>query len=233
MKRWLPTHRCAGEPGRAGFTLLEILMAITASALILSAIYGVFGRAIRLRDDAITRTREARLRARAELVIRNDLRNAVISGGTLASILEGSPQGKDSGYPGYLKFTTTTATDTEELIAPDLQQVEYYITTDRAALEGKSGLLVRAIDRDLLASVREEPIEEPLLAGVEAMEITFYDGQSWQETWEFSETDPTLPEAVRVIIREATGLDKQQLRRPIEIVVPWTTQPAIEPPVDP
>ncbi len=217
-----------------GFTLLEILMAISASAMILSAIYGVFSRAIRLRDDATARSREARLSARAETVIRNDLRNALVSGGSMAKILEGAPEGAQSSYPGYLKFTTTTANGSGEEIVPDVQQVEYFIVADTAATDTKSGRLVRAIDRNLLAAVREKPPEEPLLIGVEAMEVSFYDGQSWQTTWELAEGDTTLPEAVRVTIRRAAANGTRAAanatrvaQRPIEILVPWTTQPAI------
>ena len=226
--------RCARMrriPG--GFTLLEILMAITASAVILSAVYGVFTRAIRLRDDATARIRDARLSARAEAVIRNDLRNALISGGSLAAILEGSPEGPGSSFPGYLKFTTTTANNRDEQIIGDVQQVEYFVVADREALEAKSGKLVRAVDRNLLAAVREEPDEEPLLAGVEALEVSFYDGQSWLETWEVGEGDVLVPQAVRVKVRRSMVDEKRGPQRPLEILVPWTTQRAVEPPTEP
>ena len=97
---------------RHGFTLLELVMALAASAVILAAIYGVFSRAVHLRDDATARTRESRVRAHAAAVIRDDLRHAFISGSTtatsLALKLTGSAEGTASSFPGYLTFTTTT-----------------------------------------------------------------------------------------------------------------------------
>ena len=67
------------------FTLIEILLASMGAALVLAALYGIFIHAIKLRDTATEHVRDARLRARAESVIRADLRGAFISGGTLAA----------------------------------------------------------------------------------------------------------------------------------------------------
>ncbi|MEA3211985.1 MAG: Type secretion system protein [Chthoniobacter sp.] len=207
-----------GRPGSLSraFTLIEIIMALAASAVILAAIYGVFFKAVHLRDDATARTHDARLRARAAGVIRNDLRNALISGGTLAAIL--------SSQAGHLKFTATTAKDPGDVLpVSDVQQIEYYVARDPDATDQKAGLLVRTVDHNLLATVRQTPPEETLLAGVESMEVTFYDGDSWQESWEYSQDNKTLPEAIRVRILSPAGAAP-----PIEVLVPWTTQASIE-----
>jgi type II secretion system protein J len=207
---------------RRAFTLIEMVLALAGCAVILAAIYGIFSRAVHLRDEAMARTRDVRVRAHAASVLRNDLRNARISGGTLAATLEGSQKAQSGSFPGYLKFITTTTPDDLDLPSNDLQQVEYYLTADPAATDQKSGLLVRAVDRNLLAAVRETPAEEPLLSGVEAMEVSFYDGESWKESWTYSDEDKTVPEAVRVRLRMSPGSP------PLEVLVPWTTQPAIK-----
>jgi type II secretion system protein J len=212
---------------RRAFTLLEILIALAACAVILAAIYGLFSKAVRLRDSAMARTRDVQVRARAAAVLRNDLQNALVSGGTLAASLQGSAAAQGSSFPGYLKFTTTTAPDSEELPAPDVQQVEYYIITDPGVVDSKAGLLVRAVDRKLLAPVRETPAEEPLLEGVAGLEVSFYDGQSWKDSWEVTETEKTLPQAVRVRIKTAAP-SADEHPAPIEVLVPWTTQSGIE-----
>jgi type II secretion system protein J len=209
---------------RRAFTLIEMVLALAGCAVILAAIYGIFSRAVHLRDEAMARTRDVRVRAHATSVLRNDLRNARISGGTLAATLEGSQKAQSGSFPGYLKFITTTTPDDLDLPSNDLQQVEYYLTADPAATDQKSGLLVRAVDRNLLAAVRETPAEEPLLSGVEAMEVSFYDGESWKESWTYSDEDKTVPEAVRVRLRMSPGSP------PLEVLVPWTTQPAIKTP---
>jgi type II secretory pathway pseudopilin PulG len=199
---------------RGAFTLMELLIATAACAVVLAAICGVFSKAIHLRDDATARTREARVRQHAANIIRNDLRNAWISGRKLAIVLEGSRESQQGGFPGYLKFTT------------------YFIITDPAATNRNAGLLVRAVNRNLLASVEERAPETPLLAGVESMDVEFYDGDSWKQTWNY-ETDPTLPQAIRVRLQPAEPIggaanprvsSRMNKPAPIEIVVPWTTQ---------
>jgi type II secretion system protein J len=215
--------------GRRAFTLIEIVLAMAACAVILTAVYGVFSRAVKLRDNATAHIREARVRARAAAVLANDLRNARISGGTLAATLEGSQSGQSGSFPGYLKFTTTTAQDivqdAQETPASDVQRVEYYIANDPDSSDPKSGLLVRTIERDLLATVETTPDEEPLLPGVESMEVAFYDGSAWQESWNYKESK-TVPEGVRVRL-QPIATESAAKPAPIEILVPWTTQPAV------
>lgn len=220
--------RTASAPRlRHAFTLLELVMALGASAVMLAAIYGVFSRAVHLRDDATERSRASRVRAHAAAIIRDDLRHAFVSGSTTATALTlkltGSTEGIASNFPGYLGFTTTTGRDIDDTPVADVQQVEYYIVDDPNAANRHAGLLVRTVDRTLLAETREDPPEEPLLHGVEKMEVEFYDGDAWQESWEVSEDDTTLPEAVRVRLYPASELPGQTVA-PIEILVPWTTQ---------
>ena len=82
-----------------GFTLLEMSLALVMGSMILIAIYGVFSRAMHLRNDATERTRLVRVQAHALNILRNDLRGARISGGSLASVLTSSAQSQTSGFP--------------------------------------------------------------------------------------------------------------------------------------
>ena len=210
----------------SAFTLIELLMALVASAVILAAIYGVFSRAIHLRDNAMHRTREVRVRAHAAAILRNDLRNALVSGGTLAATLTGSQQSQGGGFPGYLKFTATTAKDVDDEFGGDVQEVEYFITRDTEAADQKAGVLIRTINRDILKTTKQTLPEERVLAGVESMEVSFYSENAWKTSWEVTTDSKTLPEAVRVMIQPVS--DKDGIKpAPIEVLVPWTTQSAI------
>ena len=209
------------------FTLIELLMALAISATLLAAIYGVFSRAIHLRDNATHRTRDVRVRAHAAGIIRNDLRNALVSGGALAATLEGSAQSHGGGFPGYLKFTATTAKDVDDQLGGDVQQIEYYIARDAEAADQKAGVLVRTINRDILNTTQQALPEERVLAGVESMDVSFYSGTEWKTSWEVTTDSKTLPEAVRVTIQPSADGDGH-MPAPIEVLVPWTTQSAIE-----
>jgi type II secretion system protein J len=204
----------------AAFTLLEMTLALAASAVILTAIFGVFSKAVHLRDNATARTHAARLRVHALNVLRNDLRNARVTGGadrTFANSLEGSQETHGSSYPGYLKFTTTTQADDLDDPSPDVQEVEYYIVNNPDVIDRKSGLLVRSANRDLLNTTRSQLAESPLLPDAVSMEVSFLDGTDWKSSWTVSDDDQTLPLAVRVRIEIANS-------SPIELLVPWNTQ---------
>jgi type II secretion system protein J len=210
--------------GSSGFTLIEVLTASVAFALMLAAIYGVFSRATRLRENASTRTQEARLQARAVAMLRDDLRHGLVTGGRLGAGLKGSTQSPVSRFPGYLRLTTTTGRNLPETMRGDIQEVEYYIGEDRAGTNGVGGVLIRTTDRNLLASVRATTGEEVLLSGMQAMEVAFLDGLNWIDSWELTQDDNRLPDAVRVRLRRAIVSGERDEPRPIEIFVPWTVR---------
>lgn len=188
-----------GKVRRGGFTLLELLIASIAASLVLVAVYGVFTSAVRMRDNATARNRATRLLSRATNVIRNDLENALVSGGILASTLQGDSNGTDGGstFPGYLKLTTTggkdtsgtsTSSGTTEMYG-DVEQVEYYIVSDTSAATSgtsKGGDLVRVVTRDLLDSTQTGTQQQQILTGVQSFQVSFYDGSQWQTSWQIS-----------------------------------------------
>ena len=274
---------------RGGFTLIELLLAAVAASLVLLAVYAIFHQAVRVRDSATQRTRDSRVRLRAEKIIRADLRNALVSGGLLANILQGDSASPDnasanstanasashadaSSIPGYLRFTTTTGrNDANTGLYGDVQEVEYYIAHDpNAADQNGSGLLVRSVTRDLLdtsglstsspssstnntANATSAPTETTVLSGVQSFQVSFYDGANWQTSWQFSSLSTlispaasasatstssststqttsgqtSLPDAVRLDIQQAPATPNGPLPPPLEILVPWTTQPFV------
>ena len=278
---------------RGGFTLIEILLAAVAAALVLSATYAIFQQGVRVRDGATRRVRDSRVRLRAEKIIRADLGNALVSGGLLANILQGDSASPDNGsanssgssaasashadasnLPGYLRFTTTTGrNDANTGLYGDVQQVEYYIAHDPAAADQNgSGLLVRSVTRDLLdasglsssastpstnttANTASGASETTVLSGVQSFQVSFYDGSNWQTSWQFSQLSTlispaasaattsagttaststqttsgqtSLPDAVRIDIQQAPATPNGPLPPPLEILVPWTTQPFV------
>ena len=125
-----------------------------------------------------------------------------------------------------------------------MQQVEYYIVIDKSVTDQKAGMLVRAHTRDLLATVTEVATEEPLLAGVESMEVAFYDGTEWQDSWKLSSSATAttstasttgtaasttkLPQAVRVRIQPTRKAAGDIPPPPLEVLVPWSTAAGID-----
>jgi len=116
-----------------------------------------------------------------------------------------------------------------------VQEIEYYIAPDSSATDGKSGALVRAVNRNLLSQVQEVAREETILSGVESMEVSFYDGYSWQESWSVtsSDTDITVPKEVRIRIHLAAAAHGASFRSTLEVTVPWSTEVAMAPAASP
>ena len=109
--------------------------------------------------------------------------------------------------------------------------------------------LTRAVTRDLLdGTTQTVPKEEFILTGVQALQVQFYDGTTWQDSWQYTAPDSTatgsttsasgtstgstvtignatLPTAVRVDLVLAPAVANGQPPPPIEVLVPWTTQP--------
>ncbi|XHR30207.1 MAG: type II secretion system protein GspJ [Chthoniobacteraceae bacterium] len=233
---------------RRAFTLIEILLATFAAAILLLGLYGIFQRAIKTRDSATERLRESRLRERAVAVIRNDLFSAYISGGVLACTLEGGAGNQKSHFGGYLRFTATTGEDdNDDQGYGDVQQIEYYISGNGNS--ANNGPLVRVLTRDLLGSGTENSEEIPVLQRVEKFEVAFWDGSSWQDTWQLSGSSSSssltstsltadtsgsnsstsgtssLPRAVRVRLIQSPVSNRVPVPPPIEIFVPFTTEP--------
>jgi type II secretion system protein J len=207
-----------------GFTLIEVLMAAIASALIFAAIYGIFSNAMHLRDKATVRTHIAQMRARAVTVMQNDLKDALISGGSLAAVLTTVQTGHQSQFPGYLQFTTTNAEIADGQVGGDVQAIEYYIAEDTTSSARHSGTLVRTVNRNLLAETQVSAPQQPLISGVTSLEFDFFDGNTWQTSWTVANptTDP-LPQAVRVHI-QLMGEGNGPIPAPIDLAVPWTTK---------
>jgi hypothetical protein len=155
-----------------------------------------------------------------------DCAHALAGDPALAGTIEGGPQAERSRFPGFLRFTATTGTSASDEVLPEVQEVEYYIGADPEASAPGGGALMRAVDQDLTAPLRQPTREERILPGVEALEVSFYDGTTWSDSWD-SVTAGDLPRAVRVVVRMAApASEKARLQPPIEILVPWPTEKA-------
>src|SRR4051812_4070391 len=86
-----------------GFTLIEVLLALTISAIVLVIVSSVFASALKLQERASTSVEESLPVERALSLMRKDLKNAVAPGGMLAGPLQ---SGSDENA-GVQIYTTT------------------------------------------------------------------------------------------------------------------------------
>jgi type II secretion system protein J len=219
----------------AGFTLVEIMLAAVAGAMIFAVIFGIWVNAMHMRDKANTLTEQSRMRARAANIIRSDLRNIYISGADpttangMAAVLNCTQQSQRSQFPGYLQFTATTAHLSDTQLGGDVQGIEYYVSKDPSSSDGRTGMLVRTETRIILASTPVQPPEEPILSGVTGLSVSFYDGNEWQDTWSYAAAGDPLPEAIKIDVLFSAP-NSTSGPAPLEVIVPWEITPFIPAP---
>jgi hypothetical protein len=91
--------------------------------------------------------------------------------------------------------------------------------------------LFRSVSRNLLPSLQDQPVQQPLLSGVQNLTFLYYDGMQWRDSWDSTVADTrtgltnTLPQAIKVQITLAGQQTGRFAVAPVELVVPITVQP--------
>jgi len=175
-----------------GFTLLEILVAISIASLLLLAIYGVFGTLSQAREQVEARGavyHQARIlfdRLGRELHSPADFNQTSLSGG------------KDDRGRTYLELDTIAATPMSG--AAGVEATVRYLWTEDTTPESTEKALYRS-ERISWTDDDGQPGQR-LLAGVADFAVGFYDGAQWQQSWSQSSGKP---EAVRIDLALVDG----------------------------
>jgi hypothetical protein len=102
---------------------------------------------------------------------------------------------------------TTVCMDSQPIAAAcDLKQIEYCC---QQASDSNQQNLVRRVISNLLAPVTPDPTDEIICRDVASLVLSYYDGMTWQNTWDSTSTGGQsgyLPVAVQATI-ELRGQD--------------------------
>ncbi len=223
------------ERQRSGaFTLLEVLIATAAFAIVLAAINAVFYSAVRLRNRAAEATDRVLPLEHTLAILKRDLANIVPPGGTLFGALQSTPTTSQAGQsasallnntaasiPGQSspQFYTTTGIIDETSPFADVQKVFYFLAGSTNGNVGKD--LFRSFTRNLLPALVDQPVQQPLLSGVQSINFLFFDGSQWRDTWDSTTAQQAkLPQAIKVQIALAGERKGSSQGAPIELTVP-------------
>lgn len=208
------------------FTLIEVLLAMAICAIVLVAINAVFASAVRLRDKTSAALNEAMPVNQALDILRHDLKGTVGPGGFMAGDFKCDAQGMGTsmglnGEPGGggLDFFTCTGLIRQSAPWGDLQEV-YYELKPPADRTQPGMELVRNVNRNLLASSAQTADAQWLLSGVQTVEYDCFDGTQWRSSWDTSQGDTNLPNAVRIRLQLVAkeGQNAAALK-PLEMIV--------------
>ncbi|WP_031549648.1 type II secretion system minor pseudopilin GspJ [Parvularcula oceani] len=178
-----------------GLTLVELLVALGIFALVSAASIAVFSLAIGSRAQLEEATDETMRLERARALIRSDLAQLVPrpvqeSGEARASFVGGTAILEGADDETVLMALTRSGWSNPGAARPraELQRVEYVL---------REGSLIRR-SRPFLDAVEATPrTEQVLLAGVEAADMRFFDGDSWRPGFSAPSGQPG-PRAVRL-----------------------------------
>lgn len=209
---------------RAGFTLIEMLLAISIFSILLVAIHSVFFTAMRLRNTAVD-SLEASLPVEQALnVMQHDLANICTStnstNGGFMGPLQSSPTNMLPNQIGPDFYTTSGEMDG---MVPwgNIEKIDYLLSAPTNGVRGPGQDLIRAVTRNLLPMTQPpQPDEEhALLSGVQNLTFLYYDGTTWETSWDTTQ-QTNLPQAIKVQIQMATQPGMVAQAAPLELVVP-------------
>lgn len=218
------------SPARSysGFTLIEVLFAALAFAIVLAAVNAVFYGSLRLRERADEKQKESLLRLQALELLKRDLRAAFYSEGFRANRFHCEP-GRGLGVlADQIQFFAKSGTTDPSAPWSDVQQIEYYLApANKPHEEDQNRLeLVRAVNRNLLAPTYQPPVEQRLLSGVSAFQLSFFDGETWTTSWDSELQEPVLPKAVQIYLEFAPTNRSNALPAPsLTHIVPILAEP--------
>ena len=206
-----------------GFTLIEVLIAVAIFAIVLAAINTVFYSALRLRNRSAAAFDQALPVQQAVAIIKRDLANLVVPGGTLSGALQTTTI--TNAVVGQASPDFYTSAGLMDNIVPwgDIERVSYLLVDSTNRAPGMD--LYRAVTRNLLSQTLDPPVQQRLMGGVQGIIFYFYDGDQWLDAWD-SVAQTNLPLAIKVQIQLAAQGNMPALSpsAPIELVVPVDAQ---------
>lgn len=178
--------------GEKGFTLIELLVSVAVSAMLITAMYATFFSVFTAGEEAKSALGHKIEAARVLARFSREINSAYFDPALPASRFLGELMGPG----GILTLTTFTRTPgTGPAPTSDLIGVHYFAT------DGPDGL---TIFKEIFNPYFDERFKVNLIDGVEAFEISYFDGLSWSKAWD-STLEGALPKAVKLSLTLSDG----------------------------
>ena len=217
---------------QAGFTLMEVMFATMAFALILLVMQMTCSGALGLRNRMQKRVDQQAALTLAMSIMKRDLENMIVTGGLMAEGIICTEMGSPDMPDDQLEFYSTTAVVSDQFPWGDVQKVGYLLGVDpmQTVTTNLGQALMRLSLNTLpLEASEEPPVETLMLDNVRSLQFEFFDGLQWLQTWDSNVNEPAVPLAVRAMVEVFTNNPNPTGRqtRVWEILVPILT---IKPP---
>jgi general secretion pathway protein J len=195
------------QRGGRGFTLIEVLVAISLLAIVLTSVYGVFGgvNAAKLRLDS-----DSAEYHRARVVfdrLGRELHGAYFRRGDQTTLFRG---GVNAQGESFLELTTTAVTPLSAA-GTGIAEVHYLLTPDKESTESRQVLLRGERPRQSATGSIDDRMMR-MAPDVVSLSLRFYYEGNWQPEWDA--TQDGLPQLVEIAM--VVGRDEQRQ-------IPFTT----------
>jgi len=193
---------------KAGFTLLEMIVAAAIFVAVVAGAYALFDGSRRLSARAEARAEMLQTARAALRAIEADLRGAVMSGTAYDTGFIGVDGGSSSEPLDVLDFVSVTSPmseasmdgfkDATKARRSDLSKVAYWIEKDE--LKKAHGLVRERLGTMLPpeSRTRREEDVEAVSTDVVGLNLRYYDGQ-WRDSWN-SQRSRTMPRSVEATV---------------------------------
>lgn len=192
-----------------GFTLIEVLAATTMVAVLAASLYASLRIAFKARDSAEQAMDNVRAESMIVELIKADIQSAVIPTGQMADEFTGTSGRTLGGALGDSLVFYTTACDVDPVAGiGDVTKVEY---SCEQVPGSEAMVLNRYVTTNLLSTMPQEPKAQIISRKVRSFTLRYFDGSDWQESWDSTQLENTLPRAVELTI-ELQGTTQQEVR---------------------
>jgi general secretion pathway protein J len=182
--------------GPGGFTLVEVLVALTVSAILVSTVYGIIA-GISVTKDRLDQESEGFHQARTLFSrMSREIRSLHHAPGEEGVRFHG---GRD-GAGHYFLEMATTAVSPVLVQATGVSQVRYEMRPDPG--HGAANPLLMRREKALLPGGEGGGMEHRLSSGIHEFRLRFFDGEGWRDEWEPAEEN--LPRMVELYLEIET-----------------------------
>jgi type II secretion system protein J len=215
----------SGSLSRVGFTLIEVLVATAIMTVLIGSLYAVFRGVLKLRQKTFEAVEAELPKSFITTIMKRDIVDMAAPVGILAGPVLGEKDETKGSRDDRLEFFTSSGVVNKDDPWGDVQKVAYYLVEPETSDDSKGYDLVRAVTRNLLAAVVEEPEEQRLLSGVRSLEFAYFDGQYWQDSWDSTTVQNKPPSAVKVQIDFVPPEPGERENPPVELMCEIAAEP--------
>lgn len=209
-----------------GFTLLEVLVASVIFTTLIGSLYFLFHGSVKLREKSFEAMEKELPKSYFITILKRDLVNMAAPAGVLAGPMLGETEEKGGSRRDRLEFYTTSGVVNGTSPWGEIQMVVYELLEPETSGNSAGYDLSRAVTRNLLSSIIEEPQETRMLHGIQSLAFYYYDGEQWLDSWDSTTMENKAPGAVKIRIEFANQEPLRGDIQPLEIMCELVTNPS-------